>query len=179
MSSYPTIRNPLLPSPPLTSSRSGRFRKNEFLSTLSLSTTATLKTSMSAVSIRGFIDQTINQISNASSRIGNNRRIMPTTPSSKFLSKSTTGKGFDVITKSASRSKIYEKKSSNDTTASEPLVHYNGPLHTLESLPVEKLNWIKDEPASAFVKNPLTNYNKSIVLRKPMTRSQTLYVILF
>lgn len=173
MSSYPTIRNPLLPSPPLTSSRSGRFRKNEFLSTLSLSTTATLKTSMSAVSIRGFMDQTINQISNASSRIGNNRRIMPTTPSSKFLSKSATGKGFDVITKSTSRSKIYEKRASDDTAVPEPLVHYNGPLHTLESLPVEKLNWIKDEPASAFVKNPLTNYNKSIVLRKPMTRSQT------
>jgi hypothetical protein len=55
----------------------------------------------------------------------------------------------------------------------EPLVHYNGPHQTLESLPVEKLNWIKDEPTSSLVKNPLTNYEQSIVLRKPVTRSQT------
>jgi hypothetical protein len=167
MSNYPKIRNPLLPSPPLSASRSVKFRKSELFSTLSLSTTATLKSSISAVSIRGFMSQTINQISTASSRIGSNRRIMPTNTSSKFLSKSSTDKGFDIISKS-SRSKHVPEESEV-----EPLVHYNGPVHTLESLPVEKLNWIKDEPASAFVKNPLTNYNRSIVLRKPLTRSQT------
>lgn len=65
------------------------------------------------------------------------------------------------------------KKTVKNAVDNEPLVHYNGPYHTLESLPVEKLNWIKDEQTSTLVKNPLTNYTKSIVLRKPLTRSQT------
>lgn len=169
MSTYPKIRNPLLPSPPLATSRSGKFRKNELLSTLSLSTTATLKSSISAASIRGFMNQTMNQITTASSRIGNSRRIMPSNTTSKFLSKSSTDKGFDIISK-ATRSKSHNNVP-EDNNDIEPLVHYNGPIHTLESLPVEKLNWIKDESASAFVKNPLTNYNRSIVLRKPLTRT--------
>lgn len=168
MSSYPTIRNPLLPSPPTSSSRT-RFRKNELLSNLSLSTTATLKSSISTASIRSFMSQTMSQISNASTtfRFGPNKRIMPTTPSTTtgFLSKSATEKSINIKS-------TKNKKGQHDTTI-EPLVHYNGPFHTLESLPMEKLNWIKDEQTSALVKNPLTNYNRSIVLRKPLTRSQT------
>ncbi|GAA5804651.1 hypothetical protein HPULCUR_010153 [Helicostylum pulchrum] len=173
MSNYPTIRNPLLPSPPASSSRS-RFRKTELLSNLSLSTTSsTLKTSMSTASIRSFMNQTISQLSNASStfRFGPNKRIMPSTPSTtvntNFLSKSVTDHIINKPTK---------KKDLQNTTC-EPLVHYNGPFHTLESLPMEKLNWIKDEQTSALVKNPLTNYNRSIVLRKPLSRSQTYPII--
>lgn len=169
MSNYPTIRNPLLPSPPTSSSRS-RFRKTELLSNLSLAnTSSTIKTSMSTASIRSFMSQTINQLSNASStfRFGPNKRIMPSTPSTtistNFLSKSVTDHIINKPTK---------KKDLQNTTC-EPLVHYNGPFHTLESLPTEKLNWIKDEQTSALVKNPLTNYSRSIVLRKPLSRSQT------
>lgn len=169
MSNYPTIRNPLLPSPPTSSSRS-RFRKTELLSNLSLAnTSSTIKTSMSTASIRSFMSQTINQLSNASStfRFGPNKRIMPSTPSTtistNFLSKSVTD---HIINKPS-------KKKDLQNTTCEPLVHYNGPFHTLESLPMEKLNWIKDEQTSVFVKNPLTNYSRSIVLRKPLSRSQT------
>ncbi|KAI8076953.1 hypothetical protein BDF21DRAFT_364277 [Thamnidium elegans] len=121
---------------------------------------------MSTASIRGFMSQTINQLSNASTtfRFGPNKRIMPSTPSTtistKFLTKSVTEHIINKPTK---------KKDLQHTTC-EPLVHYNGPFHTLESLPMEKLNWIKDEQTSALVKNPLTNYNRSIVLRKPLTR---------
>lgn len=93
---------------------------------------------------------------------------MPSTPSTisgkGFLSKSTTENIISKATKS---------KKDQQNTPTEPLVHYNGPFHTLEALPIEKLNWIKDEQTSALVKNPLTNYHKSIVLRKPLTRSQT------
>lgn len=163
MSNYPTIRNPLLPSPPISSSRS-RFRKSDLLSNLSLSTTATLSSSISAASIRSFMNQTMQQISNASTtfRIGNNRRIMPHNTSNQIMQKSATEKVISPSTKKAFKN-----------LDNEPLVHYNGPFHTLESLPVEKLNWIKDEQTSTLVKNPLTNYTKSIVLRKPLTRSQT------
>ncbi|GAN09537.1 hypothetical protein MAM1_0273d09067 [Mucor ambiguus] len=161
MSNYPTIRNPLLPSPPMASSRS-RFKKSDLLSNLSLSTTATLSSSISTASIRSFMSQTMSQISNASTtlRIGHNRRIMPHSGSSQIMPKSATEKTLST------------KKTAKNTD-NEPLVHYNGPFHTLESLPVEKLNWIKDEQTSTLVKNPLTNYTKSIVLRKPLTRSQT------
>lgn len=163
MSNYPTIRNPLLPSPRISSSRS-RFRKSDLLSNLSLSTTASLKSSISTASFRSFMSQTMSQISNASNtlRISTNRRIMPSTG----MQKSATEKG-------VFQHYISNKKSNNNSDG-EPLVHYNGPCHTLESLPVEKLNWIKDEQISSWVKNPLTNYNKSIVLRKPLMRSQTL-----
>ncbi|KAI7894872.1 uncharacterized protein EV154DRAFT_458747 [Mucor mucedo] len=153
MSNYPTIRNPLLPSPPASSTRS-RFSKTELLSNLSLSNNSTLKSSISTASIRTFMSQTMSQISNASAtfRFSSNKRIMPTTPSTKNSS---------------------SKKGSHNLAAAavaEPLVHYNGPYHTLESFPIEKLNWIKDEQTSALVKNPLTNYHQSIVLRKPLTR---------
>jgi len=74
--------------------------------------------------------------------------------------------------KSATEKMISTKKTAKSMD-NEPLVHYNGPYQTLESLPAEKLNWIKDEQTSTLVKNPLTNYTKSIVLRKPLTRSQT------
>lgn len=161
MSNYPTIRNPLLPSPPMASSRS-RFRKSDLLSNLSLSTTATLSSSLSTASIRSFMSQTMSQISSASTpfRIGHSRRIMPHSSSSQVMLKSATEKTLSA-------------KKTLKSTDTEPLVHYNGPFHTLESLPVEKLNWIKDEQTSTLVKNPLTNYTKSIVLRKPLTRSQT------
>ncbi|CAO0797865.1 unnamed protein product [Mucor circinelloides] len=161
MSNYPTIRNPLLPSPPMASSRS-RFRKSDLLSNLSLSTTATLSSSISTASIRSFMSQTMSQISNASTtfRIGHNRRIMPHGSSSQIMHKSAT-------------EKMISTKKTAKSMDNEPLVHYNGPYQTLESLPAEKLNWIKDEQTSTLVKNPLTNYTKSIVLRKPLTRSQT------
>lgn len=174
MSNYPTIRNPLLPSPPTSSTRN-RFSKTELLSNLSLSSNSTLKSSISTASIRTFMSQTISQISNASAtfRFGSNKRIMPTTPSATiggFLSKSATETSIDFKV-----NKSNKKALNNSSVAAviEPLVHYNGPFHTLESFPIEKLNWIKDEQTSALVKNPLTNYHQSIVLRKPMSRSQT------
>jgi hypothetical protein len=113
------------------------------------------------------MSQTMSQISNASStlRISNNRRIMPSTG----MQKSATDKG-DLLHYLSDKKSNHNKQGHGD---GEPLVHYNGPCHTLECLPVEKLNWIKDEQTSAWVKNPLTNYNRSIVLRKPLMRSQT------
>ncbi|RCH78155.1 hypothetical protein CU098_001205, partial [Rhizopus stolonifer] len=134
MSNYPTIRNPLLPSPP-------SIRRKSF-------SADSLRSSISTVSIRSFMNLTLSHISHASTRFGttNNRRIMPMMP------------------KSLTEKTIYHPN--------EPLVHYNGPCHTLESLPLEKLNWIKDEQASALVRNPLTDYYRSIVLRKPMIRNQ-------
>lgn len=152
MSAYPTIRNPLLPSPPPSATRS-KFRGKEILSSFSLSRTASLTTSMSTTSIRSFMSQTFSQM-----RINQNRRIMPS-----GMQKSMTDKQADL--------KLHAKK--REALENEPLVHYNGPYQTLESLPLEKLNWIKDEQTSSLIQNPLSNYNQSIVLRKPVSRSQT------
>jgi hypothetical protein len=95
------------------------------------------------------MSQTIHSISHVSSTLRINKRIMPVPP-----------------TKSVSIDNFQHHQ--------EPIVHYNGPYHTWESLPEEKLLWIKDEQTAACVRNPLSSYNKSIVLRKPLTRSKTL-----
>ncbi|KAI8058804.1 hypothetical protein BDF21DRAFT_403444 [Thamnidium elegans] len=51
---------------------------------------------------------------------------------------------------------------------SEPLVHYNGPLETLDQLPQEKLAWITKETSDdKELRHPLLDYPKSIVFRKP------------
>lgn len=146
MSGYPTIRNPLLPSPP---TQQRRFRKSDLFSNLSISSSAGLKSSISNASLRSFMSQTIHSISHVSSTLRINKRIMPVPP-----------------TKSVSIDNFQHHQ--------EPIVHYNGPYHTWESLPEEKLLWIKDEQTAACVRNPLSSYNKSIVLRKPLTRSKTL-----
>lgn len=141
MSGYSSFRNPLLPSPPQSATRS------KFFSNISLATNATLTKSISTSSFRGFMTKTMSQV-----RLGQNRRIMPS-----GMQKSYTDKPYHLA------------KSSLEN---EPLVHYNGPHQTLESLPAEKLNWIKDE-TTCGTQNPLTDYEQSIVLRKPVTKSQT------
>ncbi|KAI8890240.1 hypothetical protein K501DRAFT_328618 [Backusella circina FSU 941] len=145
MSGYPTIRNPLLPSPPI---QQRRFRKSDLLSNLSISSSAGLKSSISNASLRSFMSQTIHSISHVSSSLRINKRIMPVPP-------------------------VKSVSIDNFQPHEEPIVHYNGPYHTWESLPEEKLLWIKDEQTAACVRNPLSSYNKSIVLRKPLTRSKT------
>lgn len=50
----------------------------------------------------------------------------------------------------------------------EPLVHYNGPLETLDQLPEEKLAWITKETSDdKELRHPLLDYPRSIVFRKP------------
>ncbi|KAI9321785.1 hypothetical protein BX666DRAFT_1874954 [Dichotomocladium elegans] len=61
-------------------------------------------------------------------------------------------------------------------TSADPVIHYNGPYETLDQLPDEKLQWIRREPVEAEgLRHPLADCPKSIVLRKPVTRSQTFY----
>lgn len=54
----------------------------------------------------------------------------------------------------------------------EPLVHYNGPLETLDQLPEEKLAWITKETSDdKELRHPLLDYPRSIVFRKPHNRN--------
>ncbi|KAI8356707.1 hypothetical protein EDC96DRAFT_446174 [Choanephora cucurbitarum] len=138
MSTYPTIRNPLLPSPPT-------MRRKSF-------SAESLRSSISTASIRSFM----HHLSSTRMSQANRRKIMPLMP------KSVTEKSIH-----------YGRFQQN-----EPLVHYNGPFHTLESLPLETLNWIKDEQTSTLVKNPLTDYQRSIVLRKPIHRNTQILQII-
>ncbi|CAO3613193.1 unnamed protein product [Mucor hiemalis] len=58
------------------------------------------------------------------------------------------------------------------TESNEPLVHYNGPLETLDQLPKEKLAWItKESNDSSELRQPLLDYPRSIVFRKPHNRN--------
>ncbi|KAI9256274.1 hypothetical protein BY458DRAFT_441879 [Sporodiniella umbellata] len=149
--SFPVIRNPLLPSPPPSKKKPSKLRRSEFFSNLQLSAAASLKPSLSTDSFRQFVNQTIHHIS------GNprmNKRIMPSgMPKSATMATYTTTRPSAVL---------------------EPLVHYNGPQHTLEDLPVEKLHWIKEDLLNNGMKNPLAHYSQSIVLRKPMKLLQVI-----
>lgn len=49
----------------------------------------------------------------------------------------------------------------------EPIIHYNGPCETLDQLPEDKYEWIVSESVEVGRSNPLANYPRSIVLRKP------------
>ncbi|KAF7732161.1 hypothetical protein EC973_006416 [Apophysomyces ossiformis] len=64
-----------------------------------------------------------------------------------------------------------ETKKHKQKAATEPTVHYNGPFHTLEQLPEEKLAWIKQETSN--LGHPLANCTQSVVMHKPHIRSQT------
>ncbi|KAG0787155.1 hypothetical protein G6F29_009015 [Rhizopus arrhizus] len=146
--SFPIIRNPLLPSPPSSKKKSGKLRRTEFFSSLQISAAASLKPSISTDSFRNFVTQTIHHISGANTRM--NKRIMPS-----GIPKSAT-MGVNCY----NRYPIIQ----------EPLVHYNGSKHTLEELPVEKLTWIKEDQLNNGIRNPLSHYHHSIVLRKPLKR---------
>lgn len=152
--SFPIIRNPLLPSPPSSKKKSSKLRRTEFFSSLQISAAASLKPSISTDSFRNFVTQTIHHISGANTRM--NKRIMPS-----GMPKSAT-MGVNCY----NRYPIIQ----------EPLVHYNGSKHTLEELPVEKLTWIKEDQLNDGIRNPLSHYHHSIVLRKPLKRSKTLQV---
>ena len=149
MANYPTVKNPLLQSspPPRRSTSGGPSSVN-------------IK-GLSSASFRNFFSKSFHQLSTASSQIrlggSSHKRIGP---SSSFTDTKVVKKQSSAATKGAS---------------SDPLVHYNGPCDTLDQLPDEKLAWIKQEPVSAEgLRHPLLDCSGSIVLRKPVTRSQTL-----
>ncbi|KAI9265469.1 hypothetical protein EDC94DRAFT_538950 [Helicostylum pulchrum] len=87
------------------------------------------------------------------------KRIVPTF-SSKEIRKS--------FIKSSSPSLPGKHRVKQRSEQSEPLVHYNGPLETLDRLPQEKLAWITKETSDdKELRHPLLDYPKSIVFRKP------------
>ncbi|KAI8144827.1 hypothetical protein BJV82DRAFT_667373 [Fennellomyces sp. T-0311] len=149
MADYPTVKNPLLQSsPPPRRSTSG-----------GTSSSLTIK-GLSSASFRNFFSKSFHQLSSASTQIrlagSSHKRIGP---SSSFTDTKVVKKQCATTTKGAS---------------SDPIVHYNGPCDTLDQLPGEKLTWIKQEPVSAEgLRHPLLDCSGSIVLRKPVTRSQT------
>lgn len=61
-------------------------------------------------------------------------------------------------------------------TPEEPMVHYNGAYNTMDQFSNEQLQWISSEPVSEIgVRQPLKDCSTdSIVMRKPVKRSQTL-----
>ncbi|KAI7899068.1 uncharacterized protein BX663DRAFT_522194 [Cokeromyces recurvatus] len=175
MSGYPTIRNPLLPSPPARPKRR-EFMKLKLFSNLTISTAATLTSSISTASIRGLMSQTMHQISSAGStlRLNSGKRIMPLVADDDkpIMPKSITENNIS-IRRLMSISDIRQPSLNEEK---EPIVYYNGVCNTLEQLPKEKLDWIKNDDDTRFsLENPLTNYDESIVLCKPCFRFQTFF----
>ncbi|KAI9016235.1 hypothetical protein CLU79DRAFT_764070 [Phycomyces nitens] len=162
MTSYPTIKNPLIPSPP-----PKRISRSRLLS--SFSSSSTLKTSVSTSTFCRFMSKSLLQLSNA--KVGvlmtPTRRIMPT---SKPLSSHS-----DLILADDKKKKDIFGKAKASV---EPAVHYNGPCYTIDQLSDEKLAWIRQEHTAGFLgqnlKNTLSNYGRFIVLCKPYASSQAI-----
>ncbi|KAJ8657698.1 hypothetical protein O0I10_006513 [Lichtheimia ornata] len=154
MSAYPTLTNPLLTSSPPNNRRNGGAGTN-----------STMLKGLSSASFRNFFSRSFHQLSQAGSqiRLPATKRIGPSISFNEHHYKD------HHIKKSSSNN-----QRSSSSTSSDPIIHYNGPCDTLDQLPDEKLEWIKHEPATAeALRHPLLDCPKSIVLRKPVTRSQT------
>ncbi|KAI9277202.1 hypothetical protein BDA99DRAFT_495136 [Phascolomyces articulosus] len=169
MPDYPTVKNPLLPSPP-PSRRLGS----------GASTSLSIK-GLSSASFRNFFSRSFHQLSTAGTQIrlggSTHTRIVPSTSLSSDTKKrpSLLKKESVSVSRSLSTAPTTVKTSAAGTNKNgDPVVHYNGPYDTLDQLPDEKLAWIKREPVSAEgLRHPLLDCSESIVFRKPITRSQT------
>ncbi|KAG0180003.1 hypothetical protein DFQ29_001377 [Apophysomyces sp. BC1021] len=115
-----------------------------------LSTTSSVKSSLSTASFRSFISRSLSA-AGSHIRLPTHKRVMPTA----------------IVTTTKEDIKLRYKTK----TTTEPTVHYNGPFQTLEQLPEEKLAWIKQE--SSNLGHPLANCTRSVVMHKPHIRSQT------
>jgi hypothetical protein len=152
MTTYSTVRNPLLDDGDNIKSQSHhRFRE-------------------STSSFRSFLSQI--QLSNVGNRLGS-KRIVPSFSNKdkrKHHHKNQDKKASTVASPSNSQPHRHRVKQRNEQN--EPLVHYNGPLETLDQLPEEKLSWITKETSDdKELRHPLLDYPRSIVFRKPHNRN--------
>lgn len=151
MATYNTIRNPLLDNE---GAKTHRFKESNS-------------------SFKSFFSQSYIHMTNTGARIGG-RRIVPSFGKDK---KKQHSKGLKKVGSMASLSSSQSQRHrvKQRTESNEPLVHYNGPLETLDQLPKEKLAWItKESNDSSELRQPLLDYPRSIVFRKPHNRN--LYV---
>jgi hypothetical protein len=136
---------------------------SEFTPTIRNPLIDTKKMNASTSSFTKFLSTSLYQLSSAagSGRFGHKKKIVPHISSSK-----SSDTDLDQ--------RIVHRKQKGENT--EPLIHYNGPLETLDQLPEEKLNWITRESLenSNELRHPLLDYPRSIVFRKPRDKRQTL-----
>lgn len=172
MSNYPKVPNPMLsPARPPPNQRGllGRFSTSTSLKGLSSASTASFK---------NFFSKSFHQLSSASSYIrpAASKRIGPASITSDTRKQDYDD---DAIYKNTLHFAQYHNhvlKKSSPAGLNEPIIYYNGPWDTLDELPDDKLEWIKNEPVTTEgLRHPLTDCSGSIVFRKPVTRSQTLY----
>ncbi len=150
MATYNTIRNPLLDDGDSKSSSHQRFKESNS-------------------SFKSFFSQSYLHMSNTGARIGG-RRIVPSFSKEKKKQNGSLKKAGSMASLSNAQSQRHRIKQRNDI--SEPLVHYNGPLETLDQLPQEKIAWItKESTDSEELRQPLLDYPRSIVFRKPHNRN--------
>ncbi|KAI7854796.1 hypothetical protein BDC45DRAFT_508147 [Circinella umbellata] len=199
MPDYPTVKNPLLSSSPSTSTSSPR-RLGSGGASASLTIKGLSSASFRNFFSKSFhqLSTAGTQI-----RLGgtSHKRIGPSTSftadtkkrpyltnkvSGTVLSTSSTqvatqiggtnfsGRSSNNNNNITNNNKNYKNGTIGGKGGSDPVVHYNGPCDTLDQLPAEKLAWVKREPVSAEgLRHPLLDCSGSIVLRKPVTRSQT------
>lgn len=109
-------------------------------------------------SFKSFFKQSYSQLSNLG-----NKRIVPA-----FVGRDKKKQLAQIASPGQPvRHRIKQRNEQN-----EPLVHYNGPLETLDQLPKEKLAWITKETSdNKELRHPLLDYPRSIVFRKPHNRN--------
>jgi hypothetical protein len=153
MATYSAVRNPLLDDDNIKSSKLGSnhpFKE-------------------STVSFQSFISQSSIKLSKVGTRLNHSKKkIVPS--SSKDHRKKKVSDDSDHH-QHQQLQPLQPIKQRNEQ--SEPLVHYNGPLETLDQLPEEKLNWITKETSDhKELRHYLLDYPRSIVFRKPHNRNQ-------
>ena len=150
MATYKTVRNPLLDNE---DSKNSHFKQSNS-------------------SFKSFFSQSYHQMAATGGRIGS-RRIVPLF-GNKEKKRNHFGGGIKKAGSMASlaspQNRRHRIKQRGDMN--EPLVHYNGPLETLDQLPEEKLAWITKETSDdEELRQPLLDHPRSIVFRKPHNRN--------
>ncbi|ORX45547.1 hypothetical protein DM01DRAFT_334194 [Hesseltinella vesiculosa] len=125
---------------------------------------------MSTLSLKNVVSKSFQHLTQAG-HLGRSvpRKIAPHFPKSSEDSLPTSSSTFSFV---SLKKKLPSKSASTPSVPRrlDPIVHYNGPQHTLEQLPDEKWQWIR-QPSLAEsqqgLQNPLSNCDTSIMFRKP------------
>lgn len=123
----------------------------------------------SAVSFKSFFSQYSIRLSKVGNRLNySKKKIVPSSSKDHRKKKVSDDAGRHQHQEQRPLQRIKPRNEQN-----EPLVHYNGPLETLDQLPEEKLDWITKEMSDhKELRHYLLDYPRSIVFRKPHNRNQ-------
>jgi hypothetical protein len=150
MTSFSAVRNPLLDDDNNKNSKIGSSHPFK----------------ESTVSFKSFFNQSSIKLSKVGTHLNHSKKKIVPSSSKDYRKKKVSDDAGRPQQRLLQRIKQQNEQS-------EPLVHYNGPLETLDQLPQEKLDWITKETSDhTELRHYLLDYPRSIVFRKPHNRNQ-------